>query len=109
MALPEQRASDAEREAAAERIRVAAGDGRLDADELEERLERAYAARTVGDLEALTRDLPEPGGARGERESVWSSEHVREKLAGFIVVRSEEHTSELQSRQYLVCRLLLDK
>src|SRR3712207_8286306 len=29
-------------------------------------------------------------------------EHVR-------VVRSEEHTSELQSRQYLVCRLLLEK
>src|SRR3712207_8154487 len=26
-----------------------------------------------------------------------------------VVVRSEEHTSELQSRQYLVCRLLLDK
>src|SRR3712207_7625807 len=25
-----------------------------------------------------------------------------------VVVRSEEHTSELQSRQYLVCRLLLD-
>src|SRR5438445_7444369 len=25
------------------------------------------------------------------------------------VVRSEEHTSELQSRQYLVCRLLLEK
>src|SRR3712207_8462567 len=27
----------------------------------------------------------------------------------FFVVRSEEHTSELQSRQYLVCRLLLEK
>src|SRR3712207_8115406 len=27
----------------------------------------------------------------------------------YIVVRSEEHTSELQSRQYLVCRLLLEK
>src|SRR3712207_7438416 len=26
-----------------------------------------------------------------------------------IIVRSEEHTSELQSRQYLVCRLLLEK
>src|SRR3712207_9318183 len=26
-----------------------------------------------------------------------------------VLVRSEEHTSELQSRQYLVCRLLLDK
>src|SRR3712207_7829452 len=27
----------------------------------------------------------------------------------FTVTRSEEHTSELQSRQYLVCRLLLEK
>src|SRR3712207_7386127 len=27
----------------------------------------------------------------------------------FVPVRSEEHTSELQSRQYLVCRLLLEK
>src|SRR3712207_8621135 len=27
----------------------------------------------------------------------------------FSIVRSEEHTSELQSRQYLVCRLLLEK
>src|SRR3712207_8452172 len=32
------------------------------------------------------------------------------KTAKFLVqVRSEEHTSELQSRQYLVCRLLLEK
>src|SRR3712207_8826390 len=30
-------------------------------------------------------------------------------LAGAIGARSEEHTSELQSRQYLVCRLLLEK
>src|SRR5215203_3501229 len=28
---------------------------------------------------------------------------------GDVVIRSEEHTSELQSRQYLVCRLLLEK
>src|SRR3712207_7847441 len=28
---------------------------------------------------------------------------------GDVVRRSEEHTSELQSRQYLVCRLLLEK
>src|SRR3712207_8282301 len=33
-------------------------------------------------------------------------EPVRHEAAG---VRSEEHTSELQSRQYLVCRLLLEK
>src|SRR3712207_8266257 len=30
-------------------------------------------------------------------------------LVGFALLRSEEHTSELQSRQYLVCRLLLEK
>src|SRR3712207_7507241 len=30
-------------------------------------------------------------------------------LAGLVALRSEEHTSELQSRQYLVCRLLLEK
>src|SRR3712207_6909346 len=29
--------------------------------------------------------------------------------APHVVIRSEEHTSELQSRQYLVCRLLLEK
>src|SRR3712207_8196277 len=32
-----------------------------------------------------------------------------EDLIGCFVNRSEEHTSELQSRQYLVCRLLLEK
>src|SRR3712207_7299382 len=31
------------------------------------------------------------------------------RRAGAVVMRSEEHTSELQSRQYLVCRLLLEK
>src|SRR3712207_8083309 len=37
---------------------------------------------------------------------------VLHKLPGYLTVaeeRSEEHTSELQSRQYLVCRLLLEK
>src|SRR3712207_8107675 len=35
--------------------------------------------------------------------------HVDEERSGEQVLRSEEHTSELQSRQYLVCRLLLEK
>src|SRR3712207_8027774 len=34
---------------------------------------------------------------------------VPERPAGNPAARSEEHTSELQSRQYLVCRLLLEK
>src|SRR5258707_7465231 len=34
---------------------------------------------------------------------------MQEKGGRILVMRSEEHTSELQSRQYLVCRLLLEK
>src|SRR3712207_6890575 len=33
----------------------------------------------------------------------------RARGVGVLALRSEEHTSELQSRQYLVCRLLLEK
>lgn len=52
------RASDAERERTATLLRDHAGAGRLTAEELDERLDAAYAARTVGELQALTRDLP---------------------------------------------------
>ena len=54
------RASDADREATVERLRVAAMEGRLDADELEERLTAAYAARWCRELETLTRDVTPP-------------------------------------------------
>nr|WP_310430022.1 DUF1707 domain-containing protein [Catenuloplanes niger] len=52
------RASDSDRERVAEVLRGAASDGRLDLHELDERLGRVYAARTYGELEPLTRDLP---------------------------------------------------
>src|SRR3712207_8924917 len=57
----------------------------------------AAQAALAGDLPALGRhpraQRPEPGARR----------------CGAAELRSEEHTSELQSRQYLVCRLLLEK
>src|SRR3712207_6957401 len=34
---------------------------------------------------------------------------ARDEILFFTFARSEEHTSELQSRQYIVCRLLLEK
>jgi hypothetical protein len=43
-------------------LRVAAGDGRITAEELDERLEVALKARTFGELAALTTDLPAPAG-----------------------------------------------
>jgi hypothetical protein len=53
------RASDAEREHTAETLRTHAAAGRLDPDELEERLERAFTAQTRAELEPLVADLPE--------------------------------------------------
>jgi hypothetical protein len=61
--LPELRASDAERERTADVLRQAAAEGRLEVDELEERLHTAYAARTHKELERLTADVVAPGAA----------------------------------------------
>ena len=55
--LPELRASDADRERAADTLRRAAGIGRLEVDELDERLNAAYAARTRSELERLVADV----------------------------------------------------
>src|SRR3712207_8296844 len=51
-----------------------------------------------------------PGPVDLERKAVLAEEHPFSGHAhGLGQLRSEEHTSELQSRQYLVCRLLLEK
>jgi hypothetical protein len=52
------RIGDAERHQVAEILREAAGEGRLDLDELDSRLEATYAARTYADLVPITLDLP---------------------------------------------------
>jgi hypothetical protein len=60
-------ASDADRELVTERLRAAAGEGRLTPAELEERLERAFSARTDAELEPLVADLPRPARERRSR------------------------------------------
>jgi hypothetical protein len=52
------RISDSDRHQVAELLRQAAGEGRIDFDELDERLEAAYAAKTYADLVPITADLP---------------------------------------------------
>ncbi|MFG3252747.1 DUF1707 domain-containing protein [Streptomyces sp. NPDC048172] len=54
----ELRASHADRDEVVERLRDAAAEGRLDLDELDERLERALKAKTHAELAVLTADLP---------------------------------------------------
>ncbi|WP_201931732.1 DUF1707 SHOCT-like domain-containing protein [Nocardioides donggukensis] len=52
------RISDSDRHQVAELLREAAAEGRLDWDELEERLEATYAAKVAGDLVPIVADLP---------------------------------------------------
>jgi Domain of unknown function (DUF1707) len=55
---PSQRAGDAEREQTADRLRRSHTEGRLDVQELQDRIDRCYAAKTVGELRAIVADLP---------------------------------------------------
>jgi hypothetical protein len=55
---PELRASDEDRDAAAALLREHHAVGRLDAQEFSDRLDQTFAAKTVGDIEGLLRDLP---------------------------------------------------
>lgn len=72
---PPLRASDADREATAERLRVGLSEGRLTISEYDERVRDAYAAVTQAELTPLVADLPEPvpdesaeEAARADRE-----------------------------------------
>ncbi|MEV6720026.1 DUF1707 domain-containing protein [Streptomyces xanthochromogenes] len=71
---PPIRASHADRDRTVDQLRIAAGDGLLDAAELDQRLEAALTARTLDELAELTVDLPPlastPGGAAVEVKDV---------------------------------------
>jgi hypothetical protein len=86
-ALPELRASDADRERTADLLRHAAGEGRLTMEELDERLDLVYETRTQRELDGLTADVVVPGDAQriGSRMPVRSgggSEWVVSVMSG---------------------------
>src|SRR3712207_8964317 len=71
--------------------------------------------RSLGDFR-VSGDLAVPSVAEAGPADIvlvavklWDTEDVAAQLKPLVDSRSEEHTSELQSRQYLVCRLLLEK
>ncbi|KDN75488.1 hypothetical protein DF19_24000 [Streptomyces olindensis] len=77
---PDLRASHIDRDRVVDVLRIAAGDGLLTADELDERLETALSARTLKELAPLTADLPpalaEAGAAGAEAKDVVRIEQV---------------------------------
>jgi hypothetical protein len=78
------RASDADREQIAERLRHAAAEGRLLAHELEQRLATALRARTYGELDAVVADLP--GDRLSRRDQRRSTSLLRPALALAIAI-----------------------
>jgi hypothetical protein len=71
MSRPDLRASDDDRERTADRLRQAAGEGRLTVEELEERLHAVYEARTHSELQTLSADLPaDPAASHAHRVPV---------------------------------------
>jgi hypothetical protein len=58
------RAGDDDRERTIALLKQAQAEGRLDLDEFDDRVRRAWAARTFGELDELTTDLPEPVESR---------------------------------------------
>jgi hypothetical protein len=85
------RASDADRDAVAERLREAAVEGRLEPEELEQRLHAALRARTYGDLNGLLADLParpvswERRGS-GVRPAAWTAVAVAARVLATLVL-----------------------
>src|SRR3712207_8073620 len=57
----------------------------------------------------LGREADIPAHRAEIQAAVHQAEAADDPAGYFVLARSEEHTSELQSRQYLVCRLLLEK
>jgi hypothetical protein len=83
------RASDADRERVADRLRDHAVAGRLTTDELDERSGRAFAARTLGELDALLADLPRErrsGPPPAKAAALLLAEGVLWVLVGVLIV-----------------------
>jgi hypothetical protein len=66
------RASDADRERIAARLREHYAEGRLTREELDERISATLSAKTFGDLREVMSDLPEPGMVPGTAAQPWA-------------------------------------
>jgi hypothetical protein len=77
IARNELRASHDDRDRVVELLRVSAGDGRLTAEELDERLEQAMTARTYGELARLVADLPAQGSVPASVATARTKDVVR--------------------------------
>jgi len=95
---PSLRASDAEREATVEQLRAAATEGRLTLEEFSERVTAAYESRLQGELETLTRDLPDEASS-----SASMAQRRRPTRFVFALFASTEREGRLRLRGRVTC------
>jgi hypothetical protein len=114
------RASHEDRDQVAELLRIAAGEGRLTAEELDERLEKALTARTYGELEALSKDLSATQGRfagpaaskpkdviRIDRTSGWAKKEGRWLVPQRIEVRVKSGHVKLDFTEAVITQPML--
>jgi Domain of unknown function (DUF1707) len=89
------RISDAERHQVAEILREAAGEGRLELDELDQRLEATYAARTYADLVPITLDLPGSPSTRPKATGVPYAGPAGRTGSELVVPNGPDHESHV--------------
>lgn len=85
---PEIRASDAEREYVVDVLRAHCSEGRIDLDEFSERINRVYAARTIGELTDITSDLPVPTSQSGMATTGDDTSRTRKAVKWTVAVMS---------------------
>ncbi|KUM99260.1 hypothetical protein AQI95_40205 [Streptomyces yokosukanensis] len=90
------RASHADRDRVVDVLTGAAADGRITAEELDERVAAALSARTLGELAALTVDLPEEATAAPQKEVVRIEQQCARAVRadGWVVPRRMEIASQ---------------
>jgi hypothetical protein len=100
------RIGDAERAQVADRLGKHYSDGRLDETELNDRLDRAMRAKTMGDLTGLLSDMPEtepgptpgaPGGDRRHQRKMQKIQLDRERLR--LQAERREHKRAVRQRR----------
>ena len=104
------RASDGDREAVVERLRQEHLQGRLDDEELQERIARALAAKTYADLDTLVEDLPRVSAPTSPRRPTawgWTPLVLLPLLAGLIALSGGHRVWLLIPAFFLVVRPLV--
>jgi hypothetical protein len=86
------RASDMDRERVATVLRDNYAEGRLSLEEMQERLEQAYASKTLGELDTLTRDLPQlsastrPTAAVPVTDRIANRRRIRDRVLTYVIL-----------------------